>query len=289
MALPNTRAERIDALMAISEQIYPILEQNIGIEIRARKIVRRSFALVATALHTGSTPSQAGALFEGYLAHELRTVDYGLYARYCAPAQQPSRITVPAAIAELANRYADVLRSTMLADHSFEPDAIHALHLAALAVPYARAHYPELDAHKVALYCLIHDLPEAYVGDTPTFNISDAKLEAKRQAEAEALATFQRDYGDEWPELVRLVHDYEDLVDDEAAFVKSMDKNDPGYTHFRNNAHALKTQHNMKSAKQFKAQADSNIERTLPYASRFHLVLDDKYELTERIATYIEL
>jgi uncharacterized protein (DUF1697 family) len=127
------------------------------------------------------------------------------------------------------------------------------------------------------------------VGDTPTFNITDAKLEAKRQVEAEALATFQHEYGSDWPELVRLVHDYESLADDEAAFVKSMDKNDPGYTHFRNNAHALKTVHNMQSVKQFKAQANSNIERTLSYAGKFPLVLEDKYELTERIATYIEL
>jgi hypothetical protein len=45
----------------------------------------------------------------------------------------------------------------------------------------------------------------------------------------------------------------------------------------------------MQSVKQFKAQANSNIERTLSYAGKFPLVLEDKYELTERIATYIEL
>jgi len=273
--------------MAISSQVYPILEQKHDGEIRARILLRRSITLVANALRGGDSPSQAGLQFEAYLIHELRHVDYGAYASYCVLPKSHTRITVPDDLATIANKYADVLRSTMLADHSFEPDAIHALHLAALAVPYARAHYPKLDAGKVALYCLLHDLPEAYVGDVPTFNISDDALQDKKAREAEALLAFRSDYGKKWPELVAAVEAYEALTDDEAAFVKAIDKNDPGYTHFRNGAHALKTVHNVHSAAAFHEQARANIARTLPYAERFPLVLEDKYELTDRIATYI--
>ncbi len=70
--------------------------------------------------------------------------------------------------------------------------------------------------------------------------------------------------------------------------VRTMDKNDPGYTHFRNDAYALKTRHHVTSAEAFYERANANTLRTLDYASRFALVLEDKDILNERIAALLE-
>jgi len=292
----NTSYERVDALTHISDQIYPILEQKVHGEIRARRIMRLGIKTVAVAMKSGDTPAEAGERFDIDLSHTLRRVDYGSYEHYRPtdrPLQRISRslqhiIKPRRDLGRLANRYADIERGTLLANLTPEPDAVHAIHLAALATPYARAHYPDLHPGKVALYSLIHDLPEAYAGDTPTFNISEGGLEAKRQAEATALATLRHNFGERWPELMNALEDYESLADNEAAFVKTMDKNDPGYTHFRNDAYALRVHHGVRSVSQFRKQARKNTERTLTYASRFPLLLEDKAILTGRIAHLLD-
>ena len=295
MTTPNTNYERVNALTHISDQIYPLLEQKVLGEIRARRIMRLGITTVAVALRSGSTRTRAGELFDIDLSHSLRHVDYGDYKPYRSTDRPPrrtarllQRIVAPQRdLNHLANRYADIERGTLLANLTSEPDSIHAIHLAALATPYARAHYPDLQPGKVALYSLVHDLPEAYVGDTPTFNITDDELETKKQAEAHALKALHRDFGNKWPGLIDALDDYESLADDEAAFVKTMDKNDPGYTHFRNSAHALKTLHHTTSVEAFYERANINTLRTLGYASRFALVLKDKDVLNERIATLL--
>lgn len=287
MTTPNTSHERVDALLYISNQVYPILEQHVGNEIRARHMLRVGLSRIAATLGDGASFSQAGATFDSYLAHELRKVDYGRYESYRTLSKSLSIIDIPDELSQLANDYSDTLRGTQLTNHAQESDSIHALHLSALAIPYARAHYPMLDSGKVALYCFIHDLTEAITGDIPTFNISSADLAQKEQNEARALETLRIRYGSKWPRLIDAIEAYESLADDEAMFVKSMDKNDPCYTHYRNRGHALRTLHGVKSAAAYKEQTRANIQRTLSYANKFPLVIEDKYELTDRIATFL--
>ncbi len=287
MTAPSTSHERVDALLYISSQIYPILEQPMDNEINARYILRAGLGTIAATLGSGASFSQAGAEFDGFLATELRKIDYGRYESYRTPLNSLAIMNAPVELAQLADDYSDTLRGTQLTNHAQEPDSIHALHLSALAVPYARAHYPALDSGKVALYSFLHDLTEAITGDIPTFNISDTALAQKKQNEAHALETLRKRYGDKWPRLIDAVEAYESLADAEAAFVKAMDKNDPCYTHYRNRAHALRTLHGVKSAAAYKEQTRANIQRTLSYANKFPLVIEDKYELTDRIATFL--
>ena len=56
MTLPSTNTSRIDALMRVSDQIYPILEQKIDGEIRARQVVRLSMAATARSGRSSSRP-----------------------------------------------------------------------------------------------------------------------------------------------------------------------------------------------------------------------------------------
>lgn len=287
MTIPNTSRARVDTLLFISNQIYPLLQQLVDDEINARHILRIGLGNIAAALGSGASFSQAGTEFDCYLAYELRTINYGRYEPYRTPPQNLPMVDTPAELVQLADDYSDTLRGTQLIDHSQEPDSIHALHLTALAVPYARAHYPALDSGKVALYSFLHDMTEAITGDVPTFNISDADLAQKKLNEAHALETLRMRYGSKWPRLIDVIDAYESLADVEAAFVKSMDKNDPCYTHYRNHAHALRTLHGVKNASAYKQQTHANIQRTVSYASKFPLIIEDKYELTSRIATFL--
>lgn len=285
----NTNYERVDALTHISDQVTPILLEHVAGELRARRIVRVGIAGVALAMRDGETMSQAGERFDRHLAYELRNTDYGHYEAFRTPAERLPDFAIPPEIAYIANKYSDTLRGTYLADNtSREPDAVHVLHLTALAVPYARAHYPQLNSGKVAAFGLHHDLPEAYADDTPTWNISPEGMERKKREEADAIARLHSEYDAEWPGLMEIVEQYEALVDTESAFVKTMDKNDPGYTHFRNDAYGLRVHHGVQSVERFRRQAAINTFRTLGYASQFALVLEDKDVLNERIAKLIE-
>lgn len=286
MTVLSTNYERVDTLTHISDQIYPILEMHNGSETRARQILRVGIASIAIALRDGETPEYTGERFNRHLAHELRDVDYGAYEPYRTQAEALPAITIPQELADLINDYADTLRSTELADLSQEPDAIHALHLSALAVPYARAHYSQLKSGLVGVYAPTHDLPEAISGDIQTFDITDQKRKLKDKKTHHAINTLWSRYGKHWPEFIELIEAYEGIVNAEAAFVKTLDKNDPGYTHFRNSAHALKTRHGIRSAEHFYTRVNENTLRTLSYASQFALILEDKDVLNERIAAH---
>lgn len=283
---PNTNYERVDALTRISDQVYPILERQEPGEITARRLLRLGIAGIAIALRSGDSPSAAGTKFDTQLSYELRGVDFGRYESYRTHSDKPPTLDdTPPDLARLANNYGNIERMTYSANLTREPDSVHVLHLTALAVSYARAHYPDLDSGKVALYGPLHDILEAYTGDFQTFAITPEDLRRKEIQVENAHRLFTMQYGHNWPELVAAVEAYEALADDEAAFVKTMDKNDPGYTHFRNDAYVLKHQHGVETAEAFYEQVHKNTARTLGYASRFALVLEDKEVLNERIAS----
>lgn len=279
--------ERVDALIHLSDQVYPILEQNLGKEIRARRILRLGITTVAISLSGGLSLSSAGKNFDDLLTYELKDIDFGKFVTrgdYARQLHPPSEIVVPPDLARLANRYSDVRRETMLADSSLEPDSIHALHLSSWSVPYAQMHYPDLDPGKVALYSLIHDLPEAYAGDVGTFEITPEQLAMKAKNETKAIHYMERIYGAKWPGLLNALERYETLCDDESKFVKSADKNDPGFTHQANNAKSLRMKYNVTNRRQFYASAKKFETRMAPYVANYPLIIDDRRELNRRIA-----
>lgn len=125
----------------------------------------------------------------------------------------------------LASRSVQVTRT--LCDHPdgrAENDAEHSFMLALIAVPLAEQYYPKLDSGLVAKYALVHDLTEAYVGDTPTHNIDDTGLKNKAELERGGREQMRKEYGSLAPSLVALVEDYERQTDPEARFVRMLDK-----------------------------------------------------------------
>jgi len=129
------------------------------------------------------------------------------------------------AVGMLASQSVQVTRT--LCDHPdgrSENDAEHSFMLALIAVPLSEQYYPKLDSGLVAKYALVHDLAEAYVGDTPTHDINEDGLRIKADMERAGLKQLKKEYTVLAPSLVNLVTSYEAQADAESRFVRMLDK-----------------------------------------------------------------
>lgn len=129
------------------------------------------------------------------------------------------------AVGMLASQSVQITRT--LCDHPdgrAENDAEHSFMLALIAVPFAEQYYPELDSGLVAKYAVVHDLAEAYVGDTPTHDIDDAGLKAKAELERLGRNQLRKEYLPIAPTLVALLDQYESQNNAESRFVRMLDK-----------------------------------------------------------------
>lgn len=144
-------------------------------------------------------------------------------------------------LATLALRFGRVNRATFHPDGVRpETDAEHSIMLVLLAIEIAARH-PELglNAGLLALYGVVHDLPEAYAGDTNTVGgLSEAQRAAKEAREAAALAQIGEEtgHGEVWQACVR----YEKQNAPEARFLRYLDKITPKLTHTLNGTVALR-------------------------------------------------
>lgn len=98
-----------------------------------------------------------------------------------------------------------------------ESVAAHSWGMAWLALVLAP---PELDLHRVLALCLLHDLPEAVVGDITPHDGVPPQQKADRERSAAAVMLGAR------PDLWGLWEDYEKDRSPEAHFVHELDKLD---------------------------------------------------------------
>jgi 5'-deoxynucleotidase YfbR-like HD superfamily hydrolase len=141
------------------------------------------------------------------------------------------------ALGRLSLLFATVNRVTYLADgKSPESDTDHTVMLGLLACAFAAASDPSLDIGKIAQFSLVHDLVEAYAGDTNTFGMTEEVQKAdKNQREAEALTRIKSEFDATLPWISKTIQEYESLESAEAKFVKTMDKCLPKITRLANN------------------------------------------------------
>ena len=109
-------------------------------------------------------------------------------------------------------------------DGRAENDAEHSYMLGLIAVALATQYYPNLDSGRVATYALVHDLVEAYAGDTATHDISDRDLRRKVNREAAGLAQLVTEYATIAPKFVEIIKAYERQNDAESRYVRMLDK-----------------------------------------------------------------
>ena len=161
-------------------------------------------------------------------------------------------------LASFCNRFVNVNRALVYLDGRFENDAEHSFHLALSAVELATTYFPELDAGLISQFSLVHDMPEVYVGDTWTFNISKEDRDKKELAEKVALERLLTELP---PHTAQLLGRYEKQQEPEARFVRMVDKIMPDIVAVLSNLNAFKTELGIKSAVDLKIKNDANLAR----------------------------
>lgn len=145
-------------------------------------------------------------------------------------------------IARLISKFALVDRVTMLSDgETYESDTDHTVMLAVCACALVDAFYKDkLDIGKVAQFAIVHDLVEAYAGDTNSINITKENREEKEVREAESFKRIENELGSVYPWIHKTIEEYERLDSKEAQFIKTLDKVMPKISHALNKGIALK-------------------------------------------------
>ena len=129
--------------------------------------------------------------------------------------------------ADFLNKFRDVERILLKnGSDRYENDVEHSYMLAMLADYIISLENLKLDRNKVLEYCLVHDLVEAYAGDTYIYSTDKEYIDSKHRREKEALEKIKI----EFPEhqiLIRTIEKYEVRLDEESRFVYALDKIQP--------------------------------------------------------------
>lgn len=186
-------------------------------------------------------------------------------------------------IGKLVFAFAKVKRVTLHEDGvTPESDTDHTVMLSVCACALASKLYPNLDIGKVAQYSIVHDLVEAYAGDTNTFNLSEQGKQEKEKREQQALERIHAEFSEVYPWIPRTIEKYESLDSDEAQFVKMVDKVMTKLTHRMNQGAYLKKEGKTKEetmmhyGNQTRALGDA-------YGDKFPEIIDILTELTDDI------
>lgn len=99
--------------------------------------------------------------------------------------------------------------------------AEHIFEVAMLSWYVAATEKLNLDFDLIIKYALVHDIVEAYAGDT---FIGDSVAQVtKQERERKALQRIEKEFS-EFEEMLKMMHEYEDRATPEAQFVYAIDK-----------------------------------------------------------------
>lgn len=126
-------------------------------------------------------------------------------------------------LSELLGEMGKVKRATHLPNGEPESDSHHSFSLALISYHIAKNECPELDADKVMLFALCHDLLEVITGDDDTLHFTAEQHAAKQAKEQEAIKEFD-DVFVKYPQLQEALHEYDRLDTPEAATIFVLDK-----------------------------------------------------------------
>lgn len=149
-------------------------------------------------------------------------------------------------LAQLCLQFGRVCRATTHEDGQRpETDTDHTVMLSVIACAFAAQYEPTLDIGKIAQFALVHDLVEAYAGDTNTLlsRTGSAEDSSKVIREAEAHKRIGKNFNSVFPWLSQTIEQYERLDSREARFVKTLDKVMPKITHILNQGAMLARYH----------------------------------------------
>lgn len=107
-----------------------------------------------------------------------------------------------------------------------ESDTDHTVMLGVIACAFASEFRKDLDVGLIAQLAFVHDLVEAYAGDTAHFGgrMSEEVKKDKEKRESDALAKIKSQFANYFPWVHEMIEKYERLDSNEAKFLKSLDK-----------------------------------------------------------------
>lgn len=144
-------------------------------------------------------------------------------------------------IGKLVFAFAKVKRATYHEDGiTLESDTDHTVMLSICACSFAQKMYPDLDLGKIAQFAVVHDLVEAYAGDTDSFGLTQEGRDAKEKREHASLLKIQSQFDKVFPWIGETIVAYEALDTKEARFVKTVDKAMSKITHVLNRGQYFK-------------------------------------------------
>lgn len=148
-----------------------------------------------------------------------------------------------------------------------ENDVDHSFTLAITAWFVSEKIKAQHDTGKLLRYALVHDMVEVYAGDT-FFRASEEELNSKKQREHDALLRIEKEWGDEFPDMITAIRAYEDKSDKEARFIYALDKLMPMTIHLNDSGRTLKekkiTAKHMLQHKHDKLPTSEELEHYLP-------------------------
>jgi len=142
-------------------------------------------------------------------------------------------------LSKLLGEFGHIKRAVLMPSGEPESDSHHSFSLALVAFEFARQYAPTLDAQKILLYALVHDLSELITGDMPTLLASTEELRKKAKADAAATTQIIARLSNA-PHIAKAVEEYEAKANDEALFVYWIDKMITIPTHFYDNGENLR-------------------------------------------------
>jgi putative hydrolase of HD superfamily len=163
-----------------------------------------------------------------------------------------------------------------------ESDTDHTVMIAVCACALASKLYPYLDIGKVSQYAIVHDLVEVYAGDTNTFNISDEDRHKKEERERSAFERISKEFNNVYPWIPETIEKYESLSDDEAQFVKAVDKLMTKLTH-RINKGAYLRRENITREETIRHYGDQTKVIEEKYGKKFPEIVEILKKLTSDI------
>jgi len=129
-------------------------------------------------------------------------------------------------LGQLQQLFADFSRVTRVPElidtGRLENDIDHSYSLAMTCWYLAPKIAPELSLEKIFRYALSHDIVELYAGDTFVFAHEDEKA-SKSDREDEAITQLENEWPD-FSDMTLAAKGYKEKIDEEARFVKAVDK-----------------------------------------------------------------
>ncbi len=162
-----------------------------------------------------------------------------------------------------------------------ESDTDHTVMLGLIACAFASRHLPGLSLGLVAQFALVHDVVEAYAGDTPTLRITTGGKAAKAEREAVALDRLHREFDTAYPWLTRWIELYESQSMPEARYVKALDKLVPKIVHLLNAGATMREQG--LSVAEVDARYRQQLDELWAYAGDFAPLFELRAQLVDRL------